>query len=108
MVRRKHAYTAPPDWEARGDISKFKLAEKRYKRYAGRTTDFSAVLHPQLQGNSRLRFRPLAKAKDDDTLATSCTALEIEGRDGLIILPRFISCEEQVMSSSLDEEDKMW
>jgi len=86
MGRRKRGPTQPPDWEAL-DISKFKLVEKRYKRYSGRQTDFSGALHPDMEGPARSRFK---------SVSSSVSALEIEGRDGLILLPGFLSPEEQV------------
>jgi hypothetical protein len=42
--RRRAKKTAPPSWDGRDDISPFKFAEKKYRRYQGLQTDFAAAI----------------------------------------------------------------
>lgn len=95
MGKKKRA-TGPPDWEAIGDrLSPFKLAEKRYKRYAGRAVDVSAALDPRGEVSGRLtRVNGAAGAglKGHE----GSTVVGVTGREGLYILPSFISAEDQV------------
>ena len=108
--KKKGASVSTPNWDEREDISPFKLAEKRLKRYKGKATDFSRVLD--------LASEPLGTAQDrqaasDGQAAGPCGHAEdgssscegarraarvvnVPGRDGLFILPGFLTEEEQL------------
>jgi hypothetical protein len=92
----KKKAAGPPDWEAMGDrLSPFKLSEKRYKRYAGRRVDVSAALDPRGEVSGRLtRVSGAGNAGLEGH--EGGTVLGVTGREGLYILPSFISAEDQV------------
>ncbi|KAJ1467624.1 hypothetical protein T484DRAFT_1858202 [Baffinella frigidus] len=66
--RRRPQKTAPPRWDDREDISPFKLAEKKFRRYKGVQTDFSAAI-------------------DVSSLGGGAVAVAVDGHDGLYVLP---------------------
>jgi len=111
---RKNKGSKIPSWEERDDISQFKLAEKRLKRYKGKQTDFSSVLdfasaEPPLldQGHARIS-QSVHCAPSVEDISSERPALVaglgsqgvkvvgVPGRDGLFILPGFLSEEEQL------------
>lgn len=107
-----------PNWEERDDISPFKLAEKRLKRYKGRATDLSGVLDfavaPPPCSTDSARPDPAATEKCGTVIlgpdfrpslmqdscgraeAIGVRRVQVPGHDGLIILPGFLSEEAQL------------
>jgi len=115
MGRRKNkgASVSTPKWEERDDISPFKLAEKRLKRYTGKETDFSCVLDPAsalqgLQGAAQDRDaagndqgagpsgRSVEGSSSCEGRCSGARVVNVPGRDGLVVLPGFLSEEEQL------------
>ena len=128
-----------PNWEERDDISPFKLAEKRLKRYKGKQTDFSGVLdfarHPtcelakqhgaaqssivrpaahhaptpisahghqgnadgDIHGDANLISLGVESVAGEPAEGKGVRVMKVPGRDGLIILPGFLSEEEQLV-----------
>jgi len=115
---RKNKGSKIPSWEERDDISQFKLAEKRLKRYKGKQTDFSSVLDfasAELslldQGHARISHgfseEPHCAPSVEDISSErpalvaglgsqGVKVVRVPGRDGLFILPGFLSEEEQL------------
>ncbi len=108
--KKKGASVSTPNWDEREDISPFKLAEKRLKRYKGKATDFSRVLDPASEPLGTAQDREAAsdgqaaglcgRAEDG---SSSCEGarrgvrvVNVPGRDGLVILPGFLTEEEQL------------
>ena len=108
--KKKGAGLSTPNWDERDDISPFKLAEKRLKRYTGKTTDLSWVLDPASEPLGSAQDR---KAAIDGHAAGACgpavhggsicegahrgaRVVNVPGRDGLVILPGFLTEEEQL------------
>eukprot|EP00961_Rhodomonas_salina_P015027 201966-Rhodomonas_salina.1 len=91
----------PPDWESCEGIAPFKLAEKRYKRYCGKKTDFSDVFDPWEAATS-----DSAGAAHTSSTSSSCDLKQAAARrdvvvpvpehDGIFILPGWLSKSEQL------------
>ena len=84
-----------PSWEDRDDLTPFKLAEKRLKRYAGRTPDLSGVLDFGCGARSEGVSAP-ADVKAPAVSSGGRRAEAVPGREGLFVLPGFLSDEEQL------------
>ena len=127
-----------PTWDERDDITPFKLAEKRFKRYKGRQTDFSEVLDFEPRQPDKTCADTVRSTADNGSTADIGSAIlnpghcirddvpadprpsavdgcgggqaggeeqeegkgarvvHVPGRDGLIVLPGFLSAEEQL------------
>jgi len=83
-----------PTWEERDDISPFKLAEKRFKRYKGRSTDLSGVLDLSSPAAAGPRGE---ECGETDGGAAGVRVEQVPGRDGLLILPGFLTEDEQLV-----------
>jgi alkylated DNA repair protein alkB family protein 1 len=116
-MRNKHKgkSVTTPSWEGRDDISPFKLAEKRLKRYKGKQTDFSGVLdfaRDRFASGTEHRTKSLVKRQAESDLSRATESgpvtgeekvagngvevVAVPGCEGLCILPGFLTEEEQL------------